>query len=405
VRVTEAKQLVWPRRIRLRPADRALATCHDTTDWRAAAARVLPRGVFDFIDGGAEDEVTLAANRAAFRSQRWVPRALVDVSVVDSSCEMFGERFVAPLGLAPVGGARFVHPDGEVAVARASAAAGLPYVLSSMANTSVEAVAATGARSLWFQLYFQKDRGFSRAIVDRAAAAGYRVLEVTVDNAVAGRRMRELRSGMTLPPQLSWSTALDLALHARYWGRMLRTDAPGFPNWIPESVYRQTTALASAGWAFDSAVTWSDIAELRERWEGPLLLKGLFSARDVLKARDVGVDGVHLSNHGGRQLDRSATPLHLLPAARRAAGDDLAIVLDSGIRDGGDVAIAIALGADLCFVGRAYLYPLAAAGEAGVRCVLGQLAEQFRQTMALVGVSSAAELRAVGSDVLVAAGL
>jgi L-lactate dehydrogenase (cytochrome) len=266
-----------------------------------------------------------------------------------------------------------------------------------MATTSIPELAAAVHGDLWFQLYILNDKGLTRELVDRAAACGYRVLVVTVDTVVGGRRVRDVRNGLTVPPRLTMRTIADIGSHPAYWMRMLRSPAMKFANL---AVGRSMTIAGSARF-FHSGITWDDIADLRERWTGKLVIKGPLGAADARRAVEAGADGLQLSNHGGRQLDRAIAPIDLLPTVRDAVGGDLAVLVDSGVRHGADIATAIALGADAAAVGRAYLYGLMVAGEPGVDKALDLLAEQFRRTLQLLGVTSATELRKHGPELLV----
>ncbi|WP_031466285.1 alpha-hydroxy acid oxidase [Sciscionella sediminilitoris] len=388
MRPSEIRELVrvQPPRIGRRAA---LDRCHDIDDLRAAARRVLPRPVFDYVDGGADEETTLAANRDTFRRTRFRPRVLRDVAEPDTSVRLFERRLPMPLGLAPTGYTRMVDAAGEPAVARAAAAHGLPYTLSTVGTSTIEQIAGTGHPDLWFQLYMLADQDRTDALVDRAAEAGYRVLEVAVDAPVAGHRGRDVRNGLTIPPRLTPRALLDIGLRPRYWTGQLR----GEPLRVANLTGSGAATVAAINALFDPRVTWQNLERVRRRWPGTLLLKGPLGAADVCRAKESGVDGVHLSNHGGRQLDRGPGPLELLAAARAAAGADYPILLDSGIRHGMDVAAAVALGADACLIGRAYLYGLAAGGGPGVERALDLLTAQFRRTLQLLGVRTIAELR------------
>jgi len=389
---------------RLRPFQpdhdqRVIARCHDLADLRRAARRRLPRPVFGYVDGGADDEVTLRANRLALARWRFRPRVLRDVAEPDLRVSVLGSDFAAPIGLAPTGFTRLVHQAGEFAVARAAAARGLPYCLSTVGTTTVEDVAETGLRDRWFQLYVLRDRDIVRELIERAAKAGYRALEVTVDAPVSGRRTRDLRNGLTMPPTLTPRALLEVAARPGYWMSLLRGPALRYASFTPPAPESGTT-IADIISMFDASLTWEDIEEFRALWPGPLLLKGPLGPADAVRAVAAGVDGIHLSNHGGRQLDRCIPTIDLVRPVREAIGDGAAIVLDSGIRHGGDVAVAIARGADLCMVGRGYLYGLAAAGQPGVEHAIDLLVAQLRRTMQLLGVTSIAELREHGDELV-----
>jgi L-lactate dehydrogenase (cytochrome) len=399
VRYHEIRQL-----IQLRPAEldrdrRVLARCHDLADLRQAARRRLPGPVFGYIDGAADDEITLRANRAALRRWQLRPRVLRDVSEPDLSVPVMGWEFPAPIGLAPIGFPRMMHPRGELAVAPAAASRGLPYGLSTCGTVSIEELAATGHRDLWFQLYVLRDRKHTYALIDRAAAAGFRALEVTVDTPVIGRRTRDLRSGLTIPPQLTAGAMADIGMHPGYWISMLRAPGIRFAS-LDTPGGGMANSLADIGSLFESSLTWDYLSDIRARWPGRLLVKGPLGPADAARAVSAGVDGIHLSNHGGRQLDRCVPSIDLVRPVREAVGDRAAVIVDSGIRHGSEVAVAIARGADMCMVGRGYLYGLAAAGQPGVGHALDLLIAQLRRTMQLLGVVTIAELRQSGDELV-----
>jgi len=400
MKLSEARDLLKPRRAGPRPAHGALGRCYSVEDLRQAARRKLPRAVFDYVDGAAGRERTLAANRAAFDQWSFQPQALNDISAPDLSIELFGQRLAAPLALAPTGYTRMMHPGGEVAVAAATRAKPLAYCLSTVGSTSIEDLAATGHPRLWFQLYVLRDRGHTRALVERAAAAGYQALEITVDTAVLGTRTRDLRNGLTIPPTLTARTIVDIGLHFSYWTSMLRSPVLSFANLTAPptggtgpAVGPTTGAVTDLSAKFDPSLNWDDLAQLRSLWSGPLLVKGPLSPEDAVRAVDAGVNGIHLSNHGGRQLDRTRATIDMVRPVREAVSDRAAIIVDSGVRDGADIAVALARGADMCMVGRPYLYGLAVAGAKGVEFTTELLLGQLRQTLQLLGVRSVAELR------------
>jgi L-lactate dehydrogenase (cytochrome) len=402
VKLDEIRQL-----IRLAPVEpdrirRRLSHCHSIDDLRAAARRALPRSVFDYVDGAADEEVSLAANRVAFRRYQFVPRVLRDVGTVSLATRVLGAELSTPLGLAPTGYTGIVNPAGEVAVARAAARHGVPYVLSTVGTTSIEDFAATGHPALWFQLYIMRDRGLTWSLVERAAAAGLPVLEVTLDTAVPGCRLRDVRNGFTIPPTLTLTTLADIGTRFRYWTRMVAHEAPGFVN-IAGSAKDGPATVAGLSGLFDPDLTWDDLSDLRARWPGKLLVKGPLGPADAARAVAAGADGIHLSNHGGRQLDRTVPPVELIRPVRERVGEDVTIVADSGIRHGADALIALAFGADLCMVGRAYLYGLAAGGEPGVSRAVELLVGQLRRAMQLCGVRTLGELRENADDIVVLA--
>ncbi len=360
----------------------------------------MPNAVFDYVEGGADEELSLARNQAAFRQWEFVPRNPSDVSSTDASTSLFGRALRFPLICAPTGYSRMMHSGGELAVARAAARAGVPYTLSTVASTSVEDVALSGHPDLWFQLYVWRDRGLTRDLLGRAWAAGYRVLAVSIDAPVAGHRIRDVRNGLTIPPRLSARALLGIALTPSYWTDMLSHPAITFANAPPGLEPGRGLTIENMTAQFEPGLTWADIAELRALWRGALIVKGAFDPVGARNAIAAGADGLHLSNHGGRQLDRVVPPIELLPQVRESVGPETTIVVDSGIRHGSDLAVAIALGADAGAVGRAYLYGLMAAGEAGVDRALTLLFSEFKRTMALLGIASVAELQADGARLL-----
>ena len=422
MRASEIRQLIRMKPVELDATRRRLSACHDIADLRAAGRRLTPRPVFDYVEGGADEELSVRANTRAFRRWRFQPRTLVNVSAADTSAAFLGSVAPLPLALAPTGYTRMMHPGGEIAAARAAQRHGLPYTLSTMATTTIETVAEAvsslptspdrppgsslptspdrppGQPGLWFQLYILRDSGLNKELVDRAAAAKYRVLVVTVDCFVTGHRTRDRRNGLVIPPELTARTLASIAGKPGYWARMLRSPAIEFANFAEHDV----VTIEDTGMLFNPAITWDDIAELRARWPGRLVIKGPLGPADCRRAVAAGADGVQLSNHGGRQLDRAVPPVDMIAAARDAVGPDVAVLVDSGVRHGSDLAVALALGADGCAIGRAYLYGLMAGGEPGVDRALDILAAQFKRTMQLLGVSSAAELRSLGRELLVA---
>src|SRR5436190_1288067 len=342
MRASEIRQLIRMKPVELDATRRRLGACHDIGDLRAMGRRLVPRPVFDYVDGGADEELSMAGNLEAFRRWRFQPRALPEITTVDTS-------------------ARLLEHD-------------LP-----------------------FQLYIQRDRGMNKDLVDRAAAAGYRVLMVTVDTIVTGHRTRDRRNGLVIPPELTIQALASIASKPGYWVRMLRNDPIEFANFSGQRGF----TIHRTGDLFNPAASWDDIAMLRDRWPGKLMLKGPISPSDARRAVSLGVDGLQLSNHGGRQLDRAVAPVDLIASVREAVGPEVSLVVDSGVRHGSDIAVALALGADACSIGRAYLYGLMAGGEPGIDKAIDILTDQFRRTLHLLGVRSAAELRAHGRELLV----
>ena len=378
-------------------ATRRLRGAASVDDLRRIARRRLPRGVFDYVDGGAEDERTMAANRAAFGDVEFRPRVLRAVGEVETSTRLLGRPVPLPLILAPTGFTRIVDPQGELAVARAAERAGLPYALSTMSTRSIEEVAeaAAGGRR-WFQVYVWRDRGLVKELISRAAAAGYEALVITVDTAVLGRRERDVRRGFALPPKLGPGTLVDGALHPAWTWAFLRNEPVAFANVAGRSVGDgRDDAVALGGYVarqFDPDLSWADIEWFRANWDGAIVLKGIQTVADAELAVEHGVEAVALSNHGGRQLDTAPAPLRLVAPVADAIGGRAEIICDGGVRRGSDIVKAVALGATAAMVGRAYLYGLAAAGERGVDHVLAMLDDGVRRTMALVGARSVDEL-------------
>jgi L-lactate dehydrogenase (cytochrome) len=377
--------------IEIDPVARRLAGAASVEDLRRIARRRLPRGVFDYIDGAAEDEYTLANNRQAFERIAFRPRVLRDVSTVDTTTTLLGKPLPFPLVLAPTGFTRIADPDGELAVARAAARAGLPYSLSTLGTRSIEEVAAAaGPARLWFQVYVWRDRGLVAEMISRAAAAGFEALVVTVDTAVLGRRERDVRRGFSLPPKIGLGTLVDGALHPGWTWRFVRAEPIRFANVAGLDVGDGSTAVSLAEYVnaqFDPGLDWDDLEWMRTVWSGPIVVKGIQTVADAVLAADRGVEAIALSNHGGRQLDGAPAPIELVAPVAQAVGDRTEIICDGGVRRGADIVKALALGATACMTGRPYLYALGAAGERGVDHVIGLLHEGMRRTMALVGAS------------------
>jgi L-lactate dehydrogenase (cytochrome) len=384
------------RRLELDPVARRLARAASVADLRAIARRRLPRGVFDYIDGGAEDERTMAANMAAFAGATFRPRVLCDVGDVDPSTTLLGRPMPLPLALAPTGFTRIADPEGELAVARAAARAGLPYTLSTLSTRSIEEVAEVSRGPKWFQVYVWRDRGLVKEMIGRAAAAGYEALVLTVDTAVLGRRERDVRRGFSLPPKAGLGTLVDGAAHPGWTWRFLRSEPIRFAN-VREGVGvgDGSTAVTLSEYVntqFDPGLSWRDVEWMRSVWDGPLVIKGIQTVDDARLAAEAGVEAIALSNHGGRQLDSAPATLDLVAPVSDAVGDRLEVICDGGVRRGSDIVKAVALGARACMAGRAYLYGLGAAGERGVDHVLGLLDADVRRTMALVGASTVGDL-------------
>jgi L-lactate dehydrogenase (cytochrome) len=384
------------RRIELDANKRRLNKVASVEDLRRIARRRLPRGVFDYIDGGAEDERTLANNSAAYGRIEFRPRVLREVGDVDPATTLLGGPLPYPLVLAPTGYTRVADPQGELAVARAAERAGLPYSLSTMATRSIEDVAAVSNGPKWFQVYTFRDRGLVKELIGRAADAGYEAIMPTVDLAVLGQRDRDVRRGFTMPPKLGLGTLVDGALHPGWTWAFARSEPIVFANVARRGVGDgSSTAVSMAAYAsmkFDPNLSWRDIEWMRSIWNGSMIIKGIQCVEDAVLAAEHGVEAIALSNHGGRQLDSAPTPVDLIAPVLDAVGDRLEIICDGGVRRGSDIVKAVALGARACMAGRAYLYALGAAGELGVDRVLDMLKSDVRRTMALVGARTVAEL-------------
>jgi L-lactate dehydrogenase (cytochrome) len=374
--------------------------CHNIAMLRAGARRALPRPIFDYIDGGAEDEVGLGRATAAFDRHEWVPRSLVDVSAIDTSTTLFGRSVPWPLMLSPTGLTRLFHPEAEIAVARAAGERGLPYALSTLGTTTIEQLAPIGGGPKLFQLYIFKDRGLTEEFIERARAARYDGLILTVDTLVAGKRERDLASGLSLPPRLTPRSFLDFA-RKPLWslpallGR--KFDFVNVAHRVAAMAAGPTSLQAYVNAQFDRSLTWRDVEWLASRWGGPLAIKGILSPADARHAVDSGADTIMVSNHGGRQMDVALPPITAIPAIADAVGGRATIICDGGIRRGSHIAKALALGADACAIGRSYLYGLAAGGEPGVGRALDILKDEFDRSMILLG---AASTRALNPDLL-----
>jgi L-lactate dehydrogenase (cytochrome) len=370
-----------------------LDRANNIADLRRLARRRLPRPIFDYIDGGADDEVTLARNMSAFSTYELVPDVLTDVSNIRTATTLFGEPVAWPLMLAPTGLTRMFHDDAELAVARAAAKHGLPYSLSTLGTTRLEALAEAFGGPKVFQIYIFKDRGLTAEFVARCKAAGFHGLALTVDTPVAGNRERDRVNGLSLPPRLTVRSMLSFAAHPRWSIPALSGAKFDFAN-----VSHRVDALAAGpkslsdyiGDQFDPSLTWADVEWLAREWGGPLAIKGVMTPEDAKRAIASGATGVMISNHGGRQLDGAPAPVDQIAAVRDALGDGPDVICDGGVRRGSDVVKACALGASGCSIGRPYLYGLAAGGEAGVDRALTLLRDEFERTLTLAGINDVA---------------
>ena len=383
------------RRLEFSATRRRLQSAASIEDLRRIARRRLPGGVFDYIDGGAEDEVAMDRNTRAFREMEFVPRVLRDMGNVDTTGTILGREVPFPLILAPTGFTRIAHPPGELAVARAAERAGLPYSLSTMGTRSVEEVAAVSNGSKWFQVYVWRDKGLLKDMILRAKEAGFDVLCITVDAAMLGRRERDVRRGFTLPPKMGLDTVLEGMIRPGWSLRFAFAEPISFANVAGNTDIDGSSAVDLAAFMneqFDPTLSWEDVAWMRTLWDGPVLVKGIQSVADAVIGRNEGLDGIVLSNHGGRQLDGAPGIIDLVQPVADAVAGDLDIVCDGGIRRGSDIVKALALGATSCMIGRPYLYGLAAAGEDGVDWVIEHLHTGMKRDMALCGAASLSEL-------------
>nr|WP_314315838.1 alpha-hydroxy acid oxidase [Kocuria rhizophila] len=366
-----------------------LAKAADVEALRRIARRRTPKPAFDYVDGAAGQELTYRRSREAFESVELLPRILHGTDTADLSTEITGFRSALPFGIAPTGFTRFMHSEGEIGGVRAAERAGIPFSLSTMGTRSIEEVrdAAPDAER-WFQLYLWREHDASLDLIRRAKAAGTTTLLVTVDTPVPGQRLRDTRNGMVIPPRLTPKTVLDASYRPEWWFNFLTTDSLKFA-----SLSDTSGALADLiSTMFDPGLNLADLEWIREQWDGTLYVKGVLTREDARRAMSVGADGLVVSNHGGRQLDRAPVSLTALPELRDEVGPDVPLILDSGVLSGADVVTALCAGADFVLIGRAYLYGLMAGGEQGVSRVIELLEAQIRTTMMLMGAASTADL-------------
>ena len=363
-------------------------------DLRRLAKRRLPRAIFDFFDGGAEDEVTLRENRAAFERVRLLPRVLVDVSKIQTAVDLLGKPSSMPLAIAPTGGISAGRYGAELILARAAKAAGVPFTMATPSAFSIERVAEEVGGRLWFQLYAVRNREFRDKLVERAKATGYEAILVTVDLAVSGKRERDPRNGFHTPYSPNWRNSRDVVFKPAWALDMLRNGLPGMANLVgyPFTTPAGTDIVTAVGREMDASLDWEYIKQLRDQWPGKLLLKGVQRADDAQRAASIGCDGVVVSNHGGRQLDGAASTLESLPEVSKAVGNKLTVLLDGGVRRGVDILKARALGAQGVLTGRATLFGAMAGGEPGARRALEILSTELVRAMQLCGVRSASEI-------------
>ena len=363
-------------------------------DLRGAARRRTPRAIFDFFDGGAEDELTLADNQAAFRRRRLLPRVLTDVSMMDTGVQLLGAASRLPLAVSPTGAVGFGWRGGDVAIARAAVAAGIPYTLSSAATASIEQVAKAAPGRLWFQAYILKNKPFLDGLIARALAADYEALMITVDLPVGGKRERDFRNHFSVPFRFTARNLLDFARRPGWLLDILRHGMPVMENMVGlEMQAKNATAIASSvGRSYDPAFDWSSLQKIRDNWPRKLIVKGILRPDDAARVAAMGCDALVVSNHGGRQLDGAVATLDALPRVVQAVQGRIPVLLDGGVRRGSDVFKALALGASGVMVGRATLYGAVAAGEPGASRALAILQDELVRTMQLCGARSVAEI-------------
>ena len=387
-RWSDFKPLLRTRPLDLDGTHRRLSHAYDVADLRTIARRRTPRSIFDYVDGAAEREISIRRARRVLGGIEFHPSVLHDVKEVDTTTTLFGRQVGLPYVFSPTGFTRMMHHEGELAVARSAARFGVPYTLSTMGTESPEAVAeAAPDGHNWFGFYVWKDRAASEEILQRVSDSGYEVLVITVDVPVAGARLRDNRNGFSIPPSLSLKTIADGALHPNWWVNFLTTEPlkfATFSSW-------DSTIEELANHMFDNTVGIDDLRTVREMWKGPLVVKGIQTVDDARRVADAGADGVVLSNHGGRQLDRAVVPIQLLPQVTKAL-PGLSVFVDTGFSSGSDIVAALALGAKSVFLGRAYLYGLMAGGERGVDRLNEILSSEIARTLRLLGVHSISDL-------------
>ena len=375
---------------------RKLSKAADVGDLRTMAKKRMPAGCFDYIDGAAQDEVTAVNNVSSFKNYYFRPRVLRDVAAISTTTTLLGGQIPFPVMIAPTGFDRIAHSQGELAVARAAKRAGIPYSLSTMGTRSIEEVAEVNDGRKWFQVYVWRDKPLLKEMLERAAASGYEGIMITVDTAVLGRRERDVRRGFSLPPKVGLDTIIDGIRHPRWTSDFLRAEPIQFANVKGSSAVGDgSTPVTLSDYInsqFDPALSWSDIEWFRDNWPGMIMIKGVQTVEDAEIAADMKLDGVILSNHGGRQLDYAPSPIDLVAPVADAVGDRTAVICDGGVRRGSDIVKAVAMGADACMIGRAYFYALGAACERGVDWVLEFLRAGVEHTMALSGVGSIDDL-------------
>ncbi len=381
-----------------RTAHMKTVTCIE--DLRALARRKVPKAFFDYVDSGSYSEETLRANRIDLEHIKLRQRVMVDVSERSLATTIVGQKVTAPFALAPIGLCGLQHGDGEILSAQAANNAGIPFILSTMSICSIEQVAEATGKPFWFQLYVIRDRGFSKDILARAANAGCSALVLTVDLQVLGQRHRDIKNGMTVPPEIRLNNVIDIASKPAWAISILRGKSKTFGN-LAGHVKGMEGVTSLAQWTnsqFDPALNWKDVEWIKKTWPGKLIIKGILDVQDAKTAVKLGADAIVVSNHGGRQLDGAPSSISALPAVAQAVGSDTEVLFDGGIRTGADMMRALALGARACLIGRAYIYGLGAAGRVGVSKAIDILKNELSVTMALTGTNRVTD---IGPHVLV----
>ena len=362
-------------------------------DLRVLARKRIPKALFDYVDGGSYDENTLRANRVEFNAVTLRQRVMVDTSTRDLSTTMLGEKVAMPVALAPTGMTGLMHGNGEMLAARAAEKRGLKFCLSTLSINTIEEVAGACEKPIWYQLYVFKDRGFARAMIDRAKASGVSAIFLTVDLPYRGQRHADIKNGLTVPPRMTMRNAWDMTTKVRWWSSLIGK-RHSFGN-LETYLGASTGPVKQGSWAnrnSDQSLNWRDLDWIRAQWGGKIVLKGIMDVEDAKRAASEAVDGIVVSNHGGRQLDCASGTMAVLPHIVDAVGDQLEVLLDSGVRSGHDVYKALALGAKGVLIGRAFLYGLAAMGERGVNSAIEVLRESFDNAMILTGVSKVSDI-------------
>ncbi|MDA1099161.1 MAG: alpha-hydroxy acid oxidase [Proteobacteria bacterium] len=373
---------------------RTVAQCHNIDDLRSLAARKVPKLLFDFIDGGAEDEVTLRRSSSGFERYQLVPHNFVDVSEIDISTEVMGCKIAAPLIVSPTGLPELFHHTGEESLAAAAGAHDIPYTLSSASSTSIEGVGNLSGGPKWFQIYVWKDRAIVRDFIARCRNSGFSALCLTVDVPITGNRERDVRNGLAMPLKPTLPMVLDMLRKPAWLYHAIRNPTPTLAN-LADRVEGNTSTADLARYTeeqLDKTVSWEDAAQMKEQWGGPLAIKGVLRAEDASRAAEMGFDAIIVSNHGGRQLDHAPAPIDVLPEIVAAVDGRAQVILDGGVRRGTDVLKALSLGATACMAGRPYLYGLGAGGRAGVERAMEILQGEIRRDMMLLGCAKAGDL-------------